>query len=468
MHTMIIFYPMRPFNLAKIFCIVLMLILFTALRAQEAQQPDANETYHIIDIKVEGNKKTKSQVVLREMKTKPGMIVTLEQLELDQRRIASLGLFGRVEMRAEPEENGLVLVIVVSEQWYIFPLPVLFFNDREFKLKKLTYGAAVAHTNFRGRAEFVQIAALFGFNPSFSVNYSNPWIFGDARLFMNMNFFVSRFRNKSSEIRENKIDENRIGGGFTLGKRLTLNSSLSLGLSYRQLRITPADSTLTLHPSGRDRLPQTLLTFTRDYRDYIFYPIKGSYFRLTLQQTGIPGNEHIDYSRAVLDLRKYFPLGENTTFGLWYNANLSKGVLPSYDRVFFGFSERLRGYFNDRMEGEHRMQASAELRFPIVPVTYHNLDSEKFGAYGQNLKFGISGSIFFDTGTLWLQNRSDRTDVSDFVTGQFNAQTKPDKWIFGYGVGLNFHLPYVHVARLEFSLNDLGDSEVTFDAQVAF
>ncbi|MFQ5627440.1 MAG: BamA/TamA family outer membrane protein, partial [bacterium] len=123
---------------------------------------------------------------------------------------------------------------------------------------------------------------------------------------------------------------------------------------------------------------------------------------------------------------------------------------------------------SNRMEGEHRMKASAELRFPILPVMYYNLDSDKLGAYGQNLKFGISGSVFFDTGTLWLQDRADRFDVSNLTTGPFGSQTRPDKWIFGYGVGLNFHLPYVQIARLEFSLNDLGDSEITFDAAVAF
>ncbi|MFQ5630958.1 MAG: BamA/TamA family outer membrane protein, partial [bacterium] len=322
----------------SLLCYALLFLLVQNLSfAQESQQPDLTQTFHIVEIKVEGNKKTKPQVILREMKTKPGQTVTLEQLQLDQQRIASLGLFSRVEMRAEPEEDGLALVIVVSEQWYIFPLPVLFFNDKEIKLKKLTYGAAVVHTNFRGRAEVVQISILLGFNPSFAIDYSNPWIFGDARFFMRTHFFVSRFRNKSSEIRDSKINEERIGGGFTFGKRLTLHTSLSLGLSYRRLRISSTDTTLTLHPSGRDRLPQAIFSFTRDHRDYIFYPIRGSYFRLTLQKTGIPGNAYIDYGRAVLDVRRFFPLGQHTTFGLRYSANLSSGNLPSYDRVFFGF-----------------------------------------------------------------------------------------------------------------------------------
>lgn len=454
-----------------LFCCALLFVLLlvrTEIHAQEQQPAAFTQTFHIVDIKVEGNKKTHPSVILREMKTQTGDTATLQQLELDQKRIASLGLFSRVEMRAEPNADGISLIIIVAEQWYIFPLPVFYFNDREFTLEKLTYGAAVAHTNFRGRAEFLQASALFGYNPSFSIDYANPWIFGDTRLYMRMNFFKSRFRNKSSEIRDTNIDENRIGGGFTLGKRLTLNTSLSLSLSYRQLRISPPDSTLTLNPSGRDRLPQAALTFTRDYRDFVFYPTRGSYFRFMLQKTGVPNDRYVDYGRLVLDLRKYFPLGEQSTFGLAFEANMSRGELPSYDRVFFGFSERLRGYFNDRVEGEHSMKASAELRFPLLPVTYQNMDSETLGAYGQNLKFGISGSVFFDTGTLWLQKREGRSDFSDFTTGVFGPQTSSNKWVFGYGVGLNFHLPYVHIARVEFAANDLGQTELTFDVGVAF
>ena len=444
------------------------LLMLSSLFAQDQPPAEFMQTFHIVDIKVEGNKKTRPNVILREMKTRAGDTVTLEQLELDQKRIASLGLFSRVEMRAEPEEDGIALIIVVAEQWYIFPLPVFYFNDREFKLKKLTYGAAVAHTNFRGRAEFFQVAGLLGFNPILSGSYSNPWIFGDARLFMQMNFFVSRFRNKSSEIRDTKIDENRIGVGFTFGKRLTLHTSLSLGLSYRQLRTSPADSTLTLNPSGRDRLPQAIITLSRDYRDLIFYPTRGSYFRLMLQKTGFPGNEYIDYGRMTIDIRKYFALGQQSTFGLAFNGNFSRGVVPSYDRVFFGFATRLRSYVTYLTDAKHRVKASAEVRFPLLPVTYHHLNSGKLGAYGQNLKFGISGSVFFDAGTLWLQNRAGRNDFSDFTTENFGIQTRPDKWLFGYGVGLNFHLPYIHIARLEFAANDLGQTEITFDAGVAF
>lgn len=457
----------RPTRLILSSLFFAVLLCGRVIFAQEQVAAEFVQTFHIVDIKVEGNKKTKPVVILREMKTQSGDTVTLQQLELDQKRIASLGLFSRVEMRAEPEGDGIALIIIVAEQWYVFPLPVLYFNDREFKLKKLTYGAAVAHTNFRGRAEFVQIAGLLGFNPSFSVDYSNPWIFGDARLFMRMNFFVSRFRNKSSEIRDTKVDENRIGGGLTFGKRLTLNTSLSASVSYRQLKISPVDTTLTLDPSGRDRLPQAALTLTRDYRDLVFYPTRGSYFRLMLQKTGMPGAEYIDYGRATVDMRKYLPLGQQSTLGFAFEANMSTGTLPSYDRVFFGFSERLRGYFNDRVEGEHSMKASAEVRFPLVPVTYHHMDSQTLGAYGQNLKFGISGSIFFDAGTIWLQNRQ-RNDLATFTTGVFGPQVEPKKWAFGYGIGLNFHLPYVHIARLEFAANDLGQTELIFDTGIAF
>ena len=103
----------RPTRLILSSLFFAVLLCGRVIFAQEQVAAEFVQTFHIVDIKVEGNKKTKPVVILREMKTQSGDTVTLQQLELDQKRIASLGLFSRVEMRAEPEGDGIALKSVV-------------------------------------------------------------------------------------------------------------------------------------------------------------------------------------------------------------------------------------------------------------------------------------------------------------------------------------------------------------------
>lgn len=456
----------------------------TRLRAQSttngnSELPQA-QIFFIEEIIIKGNKKTKKQVILREMETEAGEEVTVEQLELDRLRIESLGLFSRVQMEAELRQKGIAVIITVSEQWYLFPLPIIYFNDKEYKLNKLSYGASLIHYNFRGRAELLQVTGVLGFNPSLYFTYSNPWLFGDSRIFLSTQLYVSKVQNKSASLlQDGDVYERQFGGGIRVGKRLTLKTSLSLLLNYRQLEIpelvtvSPADSTsrlyrLTLHPSNIDRLPQIGLSLSRDYRDFVFFPTRGSFARINLTHTGLPGSDHIDYSRLSIDLRKYLPLGRESTFAFRYAVDLSRGRVPSYDRLFFGFDRRIRGEFFDRYEGDHRMLANAELRFPLLPVRYYSLGDDKLGGYMRNLKFGISGSFFFDMGTLWQQDRDRSIEELPLLTGPFGNQKRPNKWIYGVGAGLNFHLPYIQVARLEYAWNQDRQSQIIFDTQVAF
>ncbi len=444
--------------------------------AQDEQaEIDPNETFHIVEIIVEGNKKTKSEVLLREMQTEAGKEASLMQLELDRRRIESLGLFTRVEMEAEERDQGIALIITVSEQWYIFPLPIVFFNDREYKLSKLSYGASVVHTNFRGRAELMQLTGWYGFNPQVSLGYSNPWILGDARLFFGATFFMSQTRNKSEEIAlgGDASKERRVGGTLRFGKRLTLRTSLALDLGYRRLRFNSglADSLQTtqrtLDPSGTDHLPQAGITLRRDYRDLLFYPTRGSYLSLRFEQTGVPGADFVDYRVGSVDLRKYFPLGAQSTFALRFASILSRGKVPVYDRVFLGYTHRIRGHFSKRYDSENRIKTSAEVRFPLMKVRYYEMGGG-LGGYGQNLKFGVSGSLFFDGGSLWLQDRQRDETESGFAASPFGSQTSPKEWIYGFGFGLNFHLPYVQIARLELAFDEEFGAEVIFDAAISF
>ncbi len=446
--------------------------------AQEEEEKAPREVrYHIADIRITGNRKTDKDVILREMKTHVGDTVTLDMLQYDLRRIESLGLFSRVQMGAEQSEKGMVLVIDVTEQLYVIPWPIIYFNDRDYRLEKLSFGAALIHMNFRGRAENVQVAGWLGYNPGLYWSYLNPWFGGERRIFMETKFFLYRFRNKSFDIIDEKVTEKRVGASVRLGKRFTLKNSASIEFDYSQLRLDPAVPGQTLHPDGTDRVPTLRLRFIRNSRDLAWYPSRGIFLRAQYSKSGMFGDQFIDYSRLRFDFRTYFPLPRKMIFAMRFNVDLSQGILPIYDRLFFGYDYRVRGYFPIRVEGENRGLFSTELRFPLVPVRYISLENTRLGAYGKNLEFGISASFFFDTGTLWIQKRN--REFYDMTTpggdplhplhsGVFGLQTRPETWYRGFGFGLMFHLPYVRILRVELAYDAELNRELIFDTGVAF
>ncbi len=447
-------------------------LLLGAFPASAQRQPSAAERegrFFIKKIVILGNKKTHASVIRREMKVRENQHATVRELEMDRLRIESLGLFNRVEMQLRPldrEGREYELEITVTEQWYLFPFPILFFNDREIRLKKLSYGLGMVHTNFRGRAELLQFAGWLGYNPSANLMYANPWIFGKKQYFIRLQMQISRVVNKSYQVRDQEVKENTFLLGATLGKQLTLHTSVSVGLSFRRIRLQPASLGRTLDPSGLDRNLQLQLTYVRDHRDLMWYPLQGSFIRLFYLKAGWPGARYIDYGRASVDVRRYIPLGGKTALAFRAAGDWSHGRIPNYDRLFFGYRHRLRGYFDLRVEGERRLMFGAGFRFPIVPVRYFQL-SEEMGQYGKNLRFGVNGEFFFDAGSMWLQNRADRPQPPP-ETGPFGSQTRPRRWLYGYGFGLDVQLPYVNVMRFEIARNDHGDSEMIVDIGVAF
>jgi len=414
------------------------------LPAQHEESP----CFKIAKIEVNGNIKTKDYIILREMRLKPGDCVRLRQIEEDRKRLQNLGLFTRVEMKLKQSPQGIILIVNVTERWYFFPFPILFINERDWS--KLSYGAGMVNTNFRGRGESLQTAFWLGYNPGVVFRYFNRW-FGDHwRLFTSLDLFKIRVRSRSLQVES--FDEERRGISWVLGRRFDYYTYLSIGLGYQLLSVSPPVEGRTLSPSGRDHLPAVELIFKYDSRDLWEYPHKGWNIKIWGKKTGWKGME-ANYSKYGLDIRRYLPLTTKTTLALRGKTVLSRGRIPIYDRVFLGYEERIRGYFNRRSEGENLLLGMIELRFPLKGISYFTWESAPFlKDYFRNLKFGISAGIFLDTGDVWFQNQ----------------QLRRRRFHTGFGFGLHFHLPYIDLLRLEYALNEDLKGEIISEVGVAF
>lgn len=438
------------------FCLpVLILIWFSNIFGQsQVQQPEDSSVLgpdRIRLILVQGNEKTKEEIILREMKLKQGDKLNLAEMEKDRLRIQNLGIFNRVEIDIVPTNQGAILVVSVSEMWYIFPYPIIFRNERDWS--RISVGAGLLYTNFRGRREVIDFSGWLGFNPAVRLSYSNPWIFGKAKLYTSFSVFARKIRNQTFTVLDSVVTENQMGFKWTIGKRFGHFTFIDVNLGYRQLTLSPDEVGGTLSSSGRDRLPHLGFSFKYDSRDLWEYAHKGNYVNIWATKTGWFGKT-IDYFRYGVDLRKYFPVGP-TTLAFRAATNLSHGKIPVYEQVHFGFITRIRGHFRERSVGENLLIGSAEFRFPILPISYHDWGPfQSMGRYGTNFRFGVNGGLFVDTGALWGLPQNEKLTENDFISG--------------WGAGLHFFLPYNMLIRAEYGFNEDWDGQIIIDALVSF
>lgn len=423
-----------------------LLFSFASLNGQtQTTQPLSPDRIRLILL--QGNEKTRDEIILREMKLRQGDTLDLEELQRDELRIQNLGIFNRVEIDVVPTNEGAILVVSVSEMWYIYPYPIIFRNERDWQ--RLSIGAGLLHMNFRGRREVIDFSGWVGFNPAVRLAYSNPWIFGKSRLYTRVSLFAKKVRNLSFTAVDSVVNENQLGFGWTIGKRYGLHTFVDASFGYRRVTLSE-DAGGTLSDSGEDHLPHLGFSFRNDTRDLWEYPHRGHYITLWMRKTGLFGKT-VDYFRYGADLRKYIPIGK-TTLAFRTAGNLNAGTIPVYEKVHFGFATRIRGHFSDKRTGDNLMIASAEFRFPILPITYHDWGPfESMGRYGANLRFGISGGLFFDTGNIWFD---DEFDLEDNISG--------------WGAGLQFFLPYNGLIRVEYGFDEDWDGQIIVDALVAF
>ncbi len=395
----------------------------------------------IVSIQIIGNDRTQSHIILREMKQKEGDRLDLNQIESDRKRIQNLDLFNRVVVQAQPDDDQVQVLIIVTEQWYVFPYPILFIHDRDWG--KFSYGAGIVHLNFRGRRETLNVGFWLGYNPSVQFSYANPWIGGNHHLMTQIHFYFNRIRSKHFK---EAIDEKHLGMEWTLGKRFGYHTVLGITFGYREVVFSPPEMGQTLSESGKDHLPSLNFFYTWDHRDLLEYPHEGWLISLSARKTGF---SHLaaNYFRTGFDLRQYFPITSSWTLAARMRTSLSGGEIPLYDRVYLGYSERIRGYFFDVFEGENRALVSIAFRMPLIPIRYFNLSDH---VYFQNLKFGVGLGFFMDSGFTWFQGeRINRSMIKS-----------------GYGVGIHLHLPYVHLLRVEWAINDRGKSQLIVDLNV--
>ncbi len=365
-------------------------------------------------ITVKGNEKTKTYVITREMKVKPGEAFNAKDARRSMQKVYNLGYFEDVNMKLNPgkEPNSVILETNVIEQ----KTGVFTIGGGYSQGDGLVGIIELGDNNFRGTGDKAKIHWEFGGKAdtgnNYEFSYTRPWL--DSKQtslsvsFYNMTNEYSDYGGTGfnyNQIRST-YDRNRRGWDLTLGRPqgeyvfnyITLKNRRDTHVKYVSGAIDysnpPADYTNYLQDNfGLTRSVTLARVF--DSRDNVFNPTEGSRFSLSAEFAGKGLGGDFSFNKYTIEDRNYFKVGHSQVIAVRLTAGYADGHMPDSGKFYVGGSETLRGYNDEQFKGDKMLAATAEYRFPIVKK--------------------VEGVVFGDVGNAWDGEGYKLTDLKTSI-----------------------------------------------------
>ncbi len=392
-------------------------------------------------IKVEGNTKTRTAVILRELRTKPGDIFNLHRWQRDLNRLYNLGYFEQITPEEESGEPGLMNINLRVKERPTGRLNVGFAIDPRQRIIGL---AELYETNFRGRGQTVGLnfQSTGGRNGnSIELLFTEPYLDKhhtslSLALYNKLvyRFTSSFFGGTVDPNLEERYDERRRGITLSVGRPYGDFFNAIVGFRTEDVgtnRVATDESGGFIRQDGS--LTSLTLRGIYNTRDFDIDPATGQYIALTLEpgitnirsaeqqflDSGVVKLGRSNFLRTSLDYRFYYsPQGRRTTpsdrrhvFALRAYYGFVTGNIPFFEQMFIGGAETLRGYPEDRFWGKQAALLSFEYRIPVEKA--------------------FTAVLFVDIGHAW----GGYPTVNNFTQGN---RFKPQ---IGYGIGIRVGTP---------------------------
>jgi outer membrane protein assembly factor BamA len=437
-------------------------------------QTDSSLQYRISKIKITGNKKTKSRIILRELVKKEDDTLTLKNLAGIVQRSefnifnTQLFIFDSILCRINDTLRTVDYTIKVKERWYIWPIPYVDFLDRNINswwLNKdpgrLNYALALSLDNFTGVKDRLILIAKKGYADQFGFNYRLPYLNKKQSVGAYVQFlytesnklqYITRHNEQqfiSSDKTHLRIEKNAKAGIFY---RPDLFLQHSLDLYYSDISIS--DSISDVNPNyfykASDHTSFAGLSYklTYDDRDNKIYPTRGTMFEINLIKDGFDVSDasRLNMSQGILTFKNYFPLGGRFNFANSIRARyLNAERVPFAFNQALGYSNYLRGYEYNVIDGQNYLLVKNSLRFRLIKKKYREARAlKKLGPFS-TIPFYAYLNLFYD---------------GAYVQEKFYKETNllANSWQHGYGIGLDMITYYDFVMRLEYSVNKQNKS----------
>ncbi len=457
-----------------------------------------SERFKVESILIEGNTKSKSVIILRELSLAPGMPFDMVRMKISKQRLDNTRWFESVE--------------VTDEQTNIPNARNLKVSVKEGRTGNFTFGAG--YSSIQQAVGFIEVSQgnfdIFNFRSFFQGDgqklririevgqvSSETQIYFEEPFFLDNYFYQLAFGfqifNRDSDYLSSIYSESRAGFEIFLRKRLfgivegrigyrlenvDLNFFTSIPYSYRKYY---GEDEIN---DNRNQIKSTIsrLTFSlrRDMRDKILFTNKGSRVELLTQIAGGPFGGTQDFMSLELKMAKWIPI---FSLGQGISVDFRTGVAMGYgdteqtpytEQFYLGGQYDIRGFelrevgpvdFGEPLRdinGDILVDINGNPRYRAYPTyqpkggqTYASLTLEYFYSISEQVR----ASVFFDGGLV-------NTGVMDYSTEWYsdNVGIGITLMVMGTPLRLDYAMP-IHTTTV---LDEFGEIIYTNDKGAQF
>ncbi len=334
------------------------------------------EEGRISKIRVTGNERTNSIVILREIPVKEGEIFRIEALERGMKNLAALPLFHSVSFDIDSvQDNPILTIRVVERTSQMLQAGVLVDNERNAQVGLLLRDASFLGTGTELRGSFFSGAR----NRRFAAEYHTNRMFYTPFSFTMEGYYEFRDFNSYEDVtglprnrfeREVTSVYRTIGYGTqaAFGLYAERFGTLQGRLRYEQqsIRTTEFRDRDAEGISESHLLVSLGITATMDTQDRYPFPRKGVYFHsdYTSAQSVLGGE--VAFSRLVMAYEFYLPLqGETLVLHPRLMFGYGDKTMPRYEEFRLGGLSSFIGMRENEFNGRQIAVGSFELRYHL-------------------------------------------------------------------------------------------------------
>lgn len=387
------------------------------------------------NIIIQGNKKTKTKVIAREIKLKKGDPFNATILRHSLNKLQNKGFFEDVNVGFEPgddpEHETDIIVTVVEQKTGSIGISMGHGTSSGW-----SGGITYTDTNWRGLGHIAETGFELGDNEQYWISYTEPYMDADTYGWK-VGIYKRKWEDKYyyyDNVKRLEYNDDVQGIYFGAGKKFRRDDRFSwyLTFDWRDADFTNVQPVLPEYKDYEKNLLKGRVfsltgTLTRNNSDpYLSYP-KGDIIDLNVEHALEALGGDYGYTKYWLQARYYTPfkgLGDliDTQFGSEDNPAIfaarmrigfSSGLMPTSSLYSLGGSNTIRGYDSGTFEGTEMFLGNAELRIPVDKA------------------FGVV--VFYDTGNAWTDEEN-RPYGSSAESGSFSLSDLHSSWGFGVRV----------------------------------
>lgn len=363
--------------------------------------------------KVEGNKKTKDYVILREMRQKVGEPFNAKLARRSMERVYNLGFFEDVNIKMSPgvEPDALIMEVHVEER----RTGTFGVGAGYSTAEGLVGSISVSDRNFLGRGEAVSVSYEKSANErdahGFLFTYRRPWL--DSHETAGLLSIYHRTAQYYDYDSEGDLKERYMrrysGGEITLSRPWSEYSTNFLTLRNRKdeyvRHVSSGNAGDRSGESGEQWRNDNFGTtrsiewqHVTDTRDNIYNPTSGDRSALDVEIGGILGGD-FKFQKISIDNQHFFKAGNHDQVWAWRGSyGWGHGDMTEFNQFRLGGQNSLRGYRDDQFRGSRMFLATLEYRFPLAKKLQGIVFTDWGGAW--NSRFFPKGNDIY--GSLGL------------------------------------------------------------------